>query len=49
MFVNVDNEKARALNVSVADVYNTLAATLGSYYVNDFNKNSAPMSSGLAR
>ncbi len=39
IFVNVDNEKARALNVSVADVYNTLAATLGSYYVNDFNKN----------
>ena len=24
--------------MSVADVYNTLAATLGSYYVNDFNK-----------
>ena len=39
IFVNVDNEKARAFNVSVADVYNTLAATLGSYYVNDFNKN----------
>ncbi len=39
IFVNVDNEKARALNVSLADVYNTLAATLGSYYVNDFNKN----------
>ena len=38
LFVNVDNEKARLLNVSVADVYNTLAATLGSYYVNDFNK-----------
>ncbi|MEQ1596142.1 MAG: multidrug efflux RND transporter permease subunit [Casimicrobium sp.] len=38
LFVNVDNEKARSLNVSVADIYNTLAATLGSYYVNDFNK-----------
>jgi hydrophobe/amphiphile efflux-1 (HAE1) family protein len=38
LFVNVDNDKARALNVSLADVYNTLAATLGSYYVNDFNK-----------
>ncbi len=39
LFVNVDNEKARLMNVSLADVYNTLAATLGSYYVNDFNKN----------
>ena len=38
LFVNVDTEKARALKVSVGDVYNTLAATLGSYYVNDFNK-----------
>ena len=38
LYVNVDNEKAKLLNVSVADVYNTLAATLGSYYVNDFNK-----------
>ena len=37
--VNVDTEKARALGVAVGDVYNTLAATLGSYYVNDFNKN----------
>ena len=39
VFVDVDNEKARALGVSVPDVYNTLAATMGSYYVNDFNKN----------
>jgi HAE1 family hydrophobic/amphiphilic exporter-1/multidrug efflux pump len=39
ILVNVDTEKARNLGVNVADVYNTLAATLGSYYVNDFNKN----------
>jgi hydrophobe/amphiphile efflux-1 (HAE1) family protein len=38
ILVNVDTEKARALGVPVGDVYNTLAATLGSYYVNDFNK-----------
>ena len=38
ILVNVDTEKARALGVAVGDVYNTLAATLGSYYVNDFNK-----------
>lgn len=39
LYVDVDNEKARALGIHLADVYNTLAATLGSYYVNDFNKN----------
>ncbi|GAC1419516.1 MAG: efflux RND transporter permease subunit [Burkholderiaceae bacterium] len=39
LFVDVDNEKARALGVTLSDVYNTLAATMGSYYVNDFNKN----------
>ena len=38
LFVSVDTEKARALGLSVADIYNTLAATLGSFYVNDFNK-----------
>ena len=38
LFVNVDIEKARSLGLNVADIYNTLAATLGSYYVNDFNK-----------
>ena len=39
LFVDVDNEKARSLGVSLSDIYNTLAATMGSYYVNDFNKN----------
>ncbi len=38
IFVSVDTEKARSMGVAVADVYSTLAATLGSYYVNDFNK-----------
>lgn len=38
LFVAVDTEKARALGLGLADIYNTLAATLGSYYVNDFNK-----------
>ncbi len=38
LFVTVDTEKARALGIAVADIYNTLQATLGSYYVNDFNK-----------
>ena len=39
LYVDVDNEKARAMGVTLSDVYNTLAATMGSYYVNDFNKN----------
>ncbi|AZP13403.1 efflux RND transporter permease subunit [Undibacterium parvum] len=39
IYVDVDNEKARAMGVGLSDIYNTLAATMGSYYVNDFNKN----------
>ena len=38
LFVSVDTEKAHAMGVVTADIYNTLAATLGSLYVNDFNK-----------
>jgi HAE1 family hydrophobic/amphiphilic exporter-1/multidrug efflux pump len=36
--VDVDREKAKAFGVPLEDIYGTLAATLGSYYVNDFNK-----------
>ncbi len=36
--VDVDRERAKALGVPVDEVFNTLSATLGSYYVNDFNK-----------
>ena len=39
LYVDVDNDKARSMGVALSDVYNTLAATMGSYYVNDFNKN----------
>ncbi|MDW8136461.1 MAG: multidrug efflux RND transporter permease subunit [Thermodesulfobacterium sp.] len=35
--VTVDREKAMAYEVEVEDIYKTLAMTLGSYYVNDFN------------
>ncbi|HEX4782651.1 MAG TPA: efflux RND transporter permease subunit, partial [Usitatibacter sp.] len=38
LFVDVDRSKAKALGVNVDDVFNTLAATLGTYYVNDFNR-----------
>jgi HAE1 family hydrophobic/amphiphilic exporter-1/multidrug efflux pump len=36
--VDVDREKAKSLGVPLESVYGTLAATMGSYYVNDFNK-----------
>ncbi len=36
--INVDRDKARALGVPLDSAFNTLAATLGTYYVNDFNK-----------
>ena len=38
LYAETDREKAKALGVPLDEVYNTLAATLGSYYVNDFNK-----------
>ncbi len=37
IFVELDRVKARTFGVSVADVFTTLQAYLGSYYVNDFN------------
>jgi HAE1 family hydrophobic/amphiphilic exporter-1/multidrug efflux pump len=36
--VDVDREKAKALGVPINDLFDTLSATLGSYYVNDFNR-----------
>jgi HAE1 family hydrophobic/amphiphilic exporter-1/multidrug efflux pump len=38
LYVETDREKAKTLGVPVDDIYNALAATLGSFYVNDFNK-----------
>ncbi|TYC58686.1 efflux RND transporter permease subunit [Rhodobacterales bacterium] len=37
IFVNLDRERAKSLGVNVSDVFNTLQAYLGSYYINDFN------------
>ena len=36
--VDVDRDKAKALGVTLEELYGTLASTMGSYYVNDFNK-----------
>ena len=38
LHVDVDREKAKALGVPINAVFDTLSATLGAYYVNDFNK-----------
>ena len=37
VFVDLDREKAKTLNVAVSDVFQTLQAYLGSFYINDFN------------
>ena len=37
VFVDLDREKAKTLGVPVSEVFQTLQAYLGSYYVNDFN------------
>ncbi|XYK80952.1 MAG: efflux RND transporter permease subunit [Labrenzia sp.] len=37
VFVDLDREKAKTLQVNVSDVFTTLQAYLGSYYINDFN------------
>jgi len=37
VFVDLDRQKAKTLGINVADVFTTLQAYLGSYYINDFN------------
>ncbi|SFL10406.1 efflux RND transporter permease subunit [Shimia haliotis] len=37
VFVDLDREKAKSLNVAISDVFVTLQAYMGSFYVNDFN------------
>ena len=39
LYVEVDEAKAVSLGIAVADVYQSLQATMGSLYVNDFNLN----------
>lgn len=35
--LDIDRDKTRALGIDLSDVFNALQATLGGYYVNDFN------------
>lgn len=37
VFVDLDREKAKTLDVPISEVFQTLQAYMGSYYVNDFN------------
>jgi HAE1 family hydrophobic/amphiphilic exporter-1/multidrug efflux pump len=36
--VKIDREQARAMNIPINHAFNALAGTLGTYYLNDFNK-----------
>ena len=37
IYLDIDRDKAQVLGVKITDIFNALQATLGSYYVNDFN------------
>jgi HAE1 family hydrophobic/amphiphilic exporter-1 len=37
VYLDLDRDKAQTLGVQIADVFAAMQATLGSYYVNDFN------------
>ncbi len=37
LFLDLDRDKAQALGVRISDVFTTLQASLGGFYVNDFN------------
>jgi hydrophobe/amphiphile efflux-1 (HAE1) family protein len=38
LYVDVDRDKAKTVGVPINDIFSTLSATMGTYYVNDFNK-----------
>ena len=37
VYLNIDRDKAEALGVNISDIFTTLQATMGGFYVNDFN------------
>lgn len=37
IFLDIDRQKAQALGLSISDVFTTLQATLGGYFINNFN------------
>jgi multidrug efflux pump len=38
LYVDIDREKVKSMGVSLSDVFDTLQACVGQYYVNDFNR-----------
>jgi multidrug efflux pump subunit AcrB len=37
IFLDIDREKAQSLGITLSDVFTTLQATLGGYFINNFN------------
>jgi HAE1 family hydrophobic/amphiphilic exporter-1 len=37
VYLDIDRDKAQVLGVKLADIFNALQSTMGSFYVNDFN------------
>jgi HAE1 family hydrophobic/amphiphilic exporter-1 len=37
IYLDIDRDKAQVLGVQIADIFSALQATLGGYYINDFN------------
>jgi HAE1 family hydrophobic/amphiphilic exporter-1 len=37
IYLDIDRDKAQVLGVKISDIFNALQATLGGFYVNDFN------------
>jgi hydrophobic/amphiphilic exporter-1 (mainly G- bacteria), HAE1 family len=37
LYLDIDRDKAQVMGVQIADIFSALQATLGGYYVNDFN------------
>jgi hydrophobe/amphiphile efflux-1 (HAE1) family protein len=37
VYLDIDRDKAQALGINISDIFTALQATLGGYYVNDFN------------
>ncbi len=37
IYLDIDRDKAQVLGIQISDVFNALQATLGGFYVNDFN------------
>ena len=37
IYLDIDRDKAQALGITISEIFTTLQATLGGFYVNDFN------------